>query len=425
MVLKGFFRNALFITLIGSSHSVFALGLSIPFQSAADIGDGRAGNAAVVRDASTNYFNPAGLVLFEHPQYVISEVAVLAHNTFQGVMSNPGLGQLTYEQGGVATTPSGTVPAIHYVKPLTKDLAIGVSFVVPSGLGFDYSNLSLIRYEVVSTAQSSPSLTPSIAYKITPHLSVGIGPDALFTYARQTVMVRTQPLTPHDSEVVNTASGIDFGWHGGLLYQFTPHTRIGLGYHSQVIVHIFGSSRFYSSGTLLPSFASNRFRATVPLASLTNLSVYHQMNCCWALLGSVEYMNWRIYKTDHAYNVGSPIGPVNVVSPRNFRDTWYYALGSSYKLADNFLVRGGVDYARGATNTANRKISVTDGSEIDINAGFHYQVNPTLGFDMGSNYGFINTVTVRDFNTRSGNFLAGRMHGTGVTLGGQVTWDVV
>lgn len=89
---KGFSYIALTSLLAGISNSTLALGLSIPFQSAADIGDGRAGNAAVVRDASTNYFNPAGLVRFQHRQLVISDVGVISHFNYNGLMTNPGLG---------------------------------------------------------------------------------------------------------------------------------------------------------------------------------------------------------------------------------------------------------------------------------------------------------------------------------------------
>lgn len=327
--------------------------------------------------------------------------------------------------GRPSTSPRGLVPAIHYVSPLAKNVAFGVSLVVPSGLGFDYSPTSVLRYEAVTTTQSSASLSPSLGFRVHPQFSIGFGPDALFTYARQIVMARTQPLTPGDSRIKNTASGLDYGWHGGLLYEMTPYTRMGLGFHSQVIIHLFGNSRFYSNGTILPSNVSTQFRATIPLASLTNLSIYHDMTSRWALLGSVEYMNWHIYKYDHAYNVASPGGHVDVTLPRRLRDTWYFALGSSYQLTEQWLFRGGIDYARGSTTTATRQITLTDANEIDLNFGFHCQVTRTAGVDFGSNYGFINTVTVNHINPASGDHLSGRMSNTGLTIGGQLTWDMV
>lgn len=422
---KGFTHLAQFGVLATLSNSAFALGLYIPFQSAADIGDGRAGNAAVVRDASTNYFNPAGLVLFQHPQLVISDVGVLAHYNYNGTMSNPGLGSPTFEKGHPSSTPRGLVPAFHYVYPLTKELAAGVSLVVPSGLGFEYAPDSVLRYEAVSTMQSSASLSPSIGYRVNSQFSVGVGGDALFTYARSSVMARTQPFTFKDSEAKNTVSGLDFGWHGGLLYQFTPHTRVGLAYHSQIILNLFGESRFYSNGPFLPSTVSSQFRATIPLASLTNISLYHDMTSRWAMLGSIEYMNWHIYKYDHAYNLASPAGPVTVTLPRRLHDTWYFAVGSSYQLSNQWLLRGGIDYARGSTVNANRLITLTDNNEIDLNFGIHCQATPTIGLDVGANYGLIKNVTINSTNPITRNHLSGRVTGTGETLGAQLTWDMV
>lgn len=420
--IKGFFSA----TLIGVwVTNVYALGLYIPFESAADMGDGRAGNAAVVRDASTNYFNPAGLVRFQHPQWVFSNVGVLSHLNYNGLMSNPGQGAPTFEVGTASTNPTGMVPAIHYVHPLFKDAAFGLSLVVPSGLGFDYSKKSLLRYEVDDTNQSSGSLSTSLAYRLNSHFSVGLGADALFTYARSIVMARTQLFTPGDSMVKNVASGIDFGWHGGVLYELSPNTRVGLAYHSQIIIHLFGTSRFFSNTPLVPSTVSKNFRATVPLASLTNLSAYHELTPYWAILGSVEYMNWRIFKYDHAYNLASPVGPVDVAILRKLRDTWYFALGSSYKFSEEYLVRGGIDYGRGSTTTTYREISIPDNNEIDLNAGMHWQFKPSMGIDVGSSYGFLRTVTINNTNPITGNHLTGRVTGTGVTLGAQLTWDVV
>lgn len=424
--IKPIIQTILIGTLSSVSGNALALGLYIPYQSAADMGDGRAGSAAVVRDASTNYFNPAGLVRFDHMQFVASEIGVTAHYTFTGQMFNPGLGVPTHEVGTASTTPNGLVPAFHIVVPLSKKWSLGASLIIPNGLGYEYGPQSIVRYNAWTAIASSASLSPSLAYRINPQFSVGFGPDFLYSLAKVKVLVDTRPFSLADSESKERLTGLDYGWHAGILYEMSPQTRIGLAFHSRVITHLYGQSVFYSSGFLPRRTISNNLRTIVPYASLSTLSVYHEVTPCLAVEGSMEFMNWNTYKFDRAKNVASPAGPpLDVTIYRGLRNTYYYALGGSYKLTENWLLRGGLAYARGSGKNAYRQITLTDGNQVALSLGVHNQTTKTIGLDIGLNTASIQTTTINTVNQSTGAVLSGRYPGTGSALGAQLTWDIV
>ena len=253
--------------------------------------------------------------------------------------------------GASSQSTRGVIPNFHYVHPINDQWAFGVSTLVPYGLGLEYSDTSLTRYDVFSAHQKGFELSPSLAYAINCHFSVGLGIDWLYYAAQLKSAQRTQPLTIMDSISTNEASSYNnFGWHAGILYQMNPQTRIGLNYRSSIVAHLGGTSRFYVRGSVDPAVlpngmtTNNNLRIILPFACQTTLSIYRDMTPCWAMLASLQYEGWGIYKYDHAYRVATPQGPVNEVLRAGYHNTLYAAVGTNYVLTDKWLARGGVGY---------------------------------------------------------------------------------
>ncbi len=432
--------------LASTSQSVLASGLTIPFgPGVVELGDGRSSRAAIAEDASTNFNNPAGLIRIQNQQMIVSAVAVSARQKFSGTMSNPGILALqgppfssfavpVTASGASSTTTKGVIPNFHYVYPLCDKWAFGISILVPYGLGLNYRITSLPRYEVTHALQAGYEISPSLAYAINDKFSIGLGPDMLYYSAKAKTAIRTQSLTLGDSTNTNEASSYNnFGWHIGALYQFTPQTRVGLSYRSAIVTHLNGTSRFYVTNSNLPSLVPNgmltshNFKLTIPLASITTLSAYHEITPCWAVMGSVEYEGWGIYKADHGYNIATAIPGVtqNAQIPANYRDTWFFALGSSYQLTDQWLVRGGVDYNTGMTTNAHREIMILDPTTFGVCLGARYKYSKKLHFDFATTQGFFKTVRINHKSPITGNRLVGKGRQMSIpTLGAQLTWNI-
>jgi len=410
---------------------LFAAGIRVPLESVASLGEARSGGAAAADDASTNFYNPAGLVRIHNRQLMIGAIPSNNHQRFSGTMTNPGntnifpAGSPIQEGATTSNNARGIVTNAHFVYPLPPKLALGVSLLIPSGLGTNYASTSLVRYNIDYASIVTVELSPSIAYEIVPGFSVGVGLDELYMGTKNKTAVRTQPLTPDDSIIYVAASNYATGWHAGLLYEFSPATRVGLSYRSQIITHLNGTSKFYpSTGGLFPAgrIASYNFKTTIPIASLTTLSAYHEINSFWTIMGSIEREGWGIWQYDHAYN--NALGG-DVSQERKLRDTWYFALGSRYKINESWLIRGGIDYSMSSTTTAHRDILITDPSIIGFGIGLRYQVSPPFILDVAYSHGFAKTVRINNTATSSGTTLTGNSYSSGNSLGAELTWNMV
>lgn len=427
---KNCLKNLLFFPLFLLSNSLYAWGLYIPLMNASDLGEERAGGAAFAGDASTNYSNPAGIFHVNHEQLVFVGSGVTSYIRFFGTMTNPGaLGLAPIRQPDTASTVvQGIIPAFHYIKPINDKWAFGFSTVSPYGLGLSYPADSMVRYDVIYAYDASLDISPSIAYKVNPQLSVAIGPDLLYFGIKSKAASRTQPLTASDSYITNQATSLTPGWHAGILYFITPATRVGLAYHSQMITHLKGTSKFYTMGGLfIPTGvnASYNLKATIPLASLTTLSVYHDVTHRWAVMGSLEFMNWGVYNYDHVYNEATPFGTVNFIAPRKLQNTWLYDAGTSYQVTDKWLVRTGISYVQGAASNTYRDIFITDPSTLNVAIGAHYQITKAIGTDFSYGHSYYKITYINNTNPLSLTTLTGKSKEKGFgSIGGQLVWNI-
>lgn len=422
---KRFITKNMFLLGAITASNVYAIGLYVPYQSAADMSDGRSATAAAARDASTNFSNPAGLTRFSKPQFVFSDIISIPYYQFHGTMFNPGLGSPIFERGEPASRLMGLIPAFHYVYPLSEKAALGISSIIPSGLGFDYKDTSIVRYEVVRTTLATTSLSPSFAYKILPNFSVAFGPDMLYSVSKTKTYVRTQPFTPGDSVATAYGSNIDWGFHLGVLYEFSPCTRVGVLYRTKSTLHLHGHSRLWATGPFFPArSSSNHYKNLIPLASLVSASVYHEPNTKVQVGATFEYMDWSVWNNDKIFNLATPAGPVSLTLPRKLRDTWFISTGGSYRLFDDVLVRAGVGYAIDSTTKRHREVTLPDPNVWIIAAGIHFPIFPTITADLGFNHSFFKKAHINHINPSTGDHLIGSLISDQSSVGVQINWTM-
>ncbi len=144
--------------LVGSA--AHAGGFSLYTEgSGAAIGNYAAGIAASVQDASTGWYNPAGLAWLGSEQAVFSGIGIFPSTKMSGTSSFSTLGLPSYNQNftDLDGGENAFVPAFHYALPINDRLTIGLSVVSPFGLSTNYEMGSPVRYgatftELLSTA---------------------------------------------------------------------------------------------------------------------------------------------------------------------------------------------------------------------------------------------------------------------------------
>lgn len=426
---QGLKKGLLFSSSLLFSTAVFSAGFQLPFYSISDLGNAFAGASVLAGDATTNYGNSAGDILIENPEISITASAIAASLKFNGSMSNPGLGSPISETGKQSTHPFGILPTFHYVVPLTDKIAFGISLTAPFGLSADYHKNSVGRYNIYFESAVSEQLTPSVAFKLTDKLAIGMGPDLQYFKTTSRDKVRTEPFTFGDSIVrIQNLQGVALGYHAGLIYEFTPQTRVGANYRSKFTQHLKGQSEFDTNGgVFVPQghFKSNNTKVRLPLPPNLLLGAYHAFNPHWSVMATAIWSGWDVYKENSIVSLATIVGPTNSAVPTQYNNTWEIHAAANYRLNDKWLFRVGSTYIEGATNKKWRDLIYADNDSISVAAGANYRYSKTISGDFGYMHTYMKTARINTVNPVSFNAINGNSKTASDVVGLQLNVDFV
>ncbi len=406
-----------------------AAGYKLEFQSAATLAD--SGDAAVVEDAGTNWYNSAGLVLLPQ-QLVMSGIEIYQHTKYSGTVTAPSVPGGTVPGGFNQTSttnsyPNAYLPAVHYVYPFKERWAAGISIVPAWGLMEDYGN-AFLRYNLMRLYTKTIDVAPSLAMKINDQWSVGLGPDFHYFSVQSSNAVRTQPAgTLGDSLSRYSADHWNEGWHAGLLFRLNDATRFGLNYRSRIVMHLQGYSGFGLNGGAYSE--TNQFKVNIPLPPTTSFSIYHDMTARWAMMGTVSYDQWGIVKAYNANNyqsittTGAPI-LIAASSPQFMSNTFDWGLGTHYQLNKEWMLRGNVKYEPTPTNNANRDVNFPDGDKLGFQLGARYQINKKLMLDLVYGHVFVKQEKIGLTNPVTSVATNGHVNTSINLAGAQLVWNI-
>lgn len=398
-----------------SHQSIHAGAFSLYTESSAvAIGNYAAGVAAEAVDASTAWYNPAGLVLLKKQEVLLSGIGVFPSSELTGTSTFSTVGVPSYFQSftNLQGAENAFVPAVHYALPLGERAAFGLSVVSPFGLSTDYGIGSPVRYAATLSRLRVIDLSPDIAGKLTDHLSFGAGLDLQWAQVDfdgvlglPNIAFVNPDATPttFDSTSSNRGDSIGFGFHTGLMSVFNDnHTRIGVNYQSKVSHRFTGTStlkgRLADPDLTDPTavFSDNVLMSNpINLPDVVTLSGYQDVNSKLALLGSIVYTGWSSFKTIELSNVAAfnpNLDPnqalVNSTATEHYQDVWRFAVGANYHVTDQWMMRAGAGYDQTPTVNSARDIRLPDVNRWALSVGTHYQVRPNLGVDIGYTYLF-------------------------------------
>lgn len=381
-----------------------------------------AGVAAEAADASTGWYNPAGLALIHNQQAVFAGVGVFPTSGLSGTSTfTTTVGQTTiptYSQSftGLNGSVSAFVPSFHYALPIGENATFGLSVVSPFGLSTDWGPGSAVRYQSTFTELLTSNISPEIGGKLSENFAVGAGLDLQYARVKFNRILGAPtilnfllpPVNPIivDSLSYNKGTSYGVGFHAGVMGIFNDkHTRVGLNYQSKMRHTFHGYSELtgrmantFNLFAPLPGpgvFRSNNLSSNpIELPDVVTLSGYHDLNEKIAFLASVVYTGWSSFKVIQLNNVAAPginvtgLGNVNPVlvnstSPQNYSDAWRFALGANYHVNQKLMLRVGGGFDGTPTNDVDRDVRLPDADRWALSVGAHYQARPDIGVDLG------------------------------------------
>jgi long-chain fatty acid transport protein len=380
--------------LITASVTANAAGFALIEQSGSGMGNAFAGAAAVAEDASTIYFNPAGMTYVEGTQIVGTLHLINTSADFNDKGSINGTARPLGDEGSNAGDLS-FVPNFYYKRDISDTLKFGLGISVPFGLKTEYDKDWLGRFQAVKSEVKTININPSLAFKVNDQLSLGAGLSAMRLEAELTSAVNFGAFGEGYSRVKGDDWG--FGFNLGAIYQATSDTRLGIAYRSKVEQHLDGDVKFdHPAGLPAPFLAATpngNVTADVTLPESLSLSVFSKLDDKWDLLGDVTWTRWSQFQE---LRVVRDSGSTLAVTPENWDNTMRYSIGVNYHYSDSLKLRAGLAYDEEAISDSYRTARIPGNDRKWLTLGLGWQATTMTKLDVGYAHLFISDADIND-----------------------------
>jgi long-chain fatty acid transport protein len=442
-----------------SAMSVGANASGYRFGSQSVAGQGTAdANGAEANDASTIFYNPAGLSRLDGTQISAGATVVVPHSTYNDSGSTHFTGQPTNGTPAKDYAPDAvTAPSLYISKKLNDQWAAGFGLFVPYGAKLDYGNTWSGRYALSNIKLEAITLNPSVSFKLNEHHAFGFGIDAEFMKAelgqavdvpgtvaalstpagaaqgaaliRQIVALGGNPaLLRTAGDAHGSNDGKDWGWgfNLGYLYTLDENTRFGLAYRSSISHQLRGST-VWDFSQVTTDQVVNKVLATasrkVNSAALVTLrtpeslsaNAFHQFNSKWAGMADVTFTRHNRMENLDIQFPGTDEG--TEVIRQQWKNTVRVSLGGNYAYNDSLTLRAGVAYDESPVQNAElTHAALPDSDRMQYSFGANWKLSPRSSIDFA--YSFVDFKDAKINYTNNCNPLATGCTGNGETTRG-------
>jgi len=394
-------------------------------QSGSGLGNAFAGGAAAAEDASTVYWNPAGMSRMPGIQLAGAASLICLSAKFSDNASQPAALQPLGGNGGDAGN-CNVIPATYFVAPINQQWAFGIGVNVPFGLKTNYDPDWLGRFQAIESKVETINVNPSVSWKPTDSLTIGAGANwqrlkatltskvnyagGMATAAQaaaagglippSAVLPIIGAYTGSQSDVKVTGDDTAWGWDVGVLWEIDKATRIGATYRSSLKYTVQGSVNF-SNPPIPPTLpaplvpvatalsngvnavlANGDISLAIKLPSTTNVSFFKSMDR-WDWMADVQFTNWSSVQN---LTIVRSTGALLQNTPENFKNTWRGSVGANYHYTEQWMFRGGVAFDQSPVNDTDRTPRLPDEDRWWFSIGAQYKFNPQAWLDFGYTY---------------------------------------
>lgn len=372
--------------LLAFSGAVAAAGFQALEQNASGLGVSYAGSAAVADNASTIYYNPAGMTRLSGVNVSVGWAGEGQSNHFKN--NGTGVtGTLTLSGGnGGDGGDWNSLPNGYLSWQVANDWVVGVGISRPYALSTEYDNSWVGRYNAVNSEITSVNVNPSVAWKVSDRVSLGLG----LNYQKLNLSFSNYNAAGLQTVRADDTAG---GWNAGALFTLSPSMRLGVAYRSGMDFRLTGdrSLRLDTPGTF-------------------TLSVWQQVSDRWEAMGDLSFSNWGRF--DRL--------ALGTTESYNFENSWRLAWGAAYKANEAWKVKFGFAFERSPVTDGDRTARIPESNRLWLSLGGQWRPSPKSALDFGYAYLYQKSAPVNNLqNFGGGNTatLRGRFDNSGHVLG--------
>ena len=370
--------------LSGLSSATMAAGFALIEQNASGLGNAYAGQAASAQDASTVYFNPAGLMRIEGRQLVVAGHLIRPSAKFtdggSSTISGAGDGG---DAGGWAF-----VPNFYYAGDLAPGFKFGLGVNAPYGLKTEYTVPWAGQTQAVTSHLRTINVNPSIAWLYDEKIAVGAGinyqmADAILSTANGGGVV-----------VKMKGDGDAWGYNLGVMVKLGNDNRVGFAYRSQMKQDLEGTA-----GGVTP------IAADIELPASASLSLFNRINESWDLLADLTWTGWSTFEKLEVVPAAGGAALLSV--DENWQDSLRVSVGANYHTGKKWTWRAGMAYDQTPVpDAAHRTPRIPDEDRIWLAFGGQYRLSPAGWVDFGLAHLFVKDADIN--HTEKGVTLQGQ-----------------
>lgn len=415
---KVMLKTTLSFAVALASTQIFASGFALNEQSISGMGTGFAGRSSSADDASTIFGNPAGMSRLKREQVTGGAALLDARTDISDASSSPNNGSNDGDMVPLVAVPMG-----YYVKPIDEHWAFGIGMYAPFGLVTDYENGFAGRYFGSKSEVKVITLQPTVSYAFNDKVSIGFGPTINRIEGTLESNLSITQAAP-DGKVKIKGDDTALGYNIGVLVQATDSTRVGLTYHSKVKYKLEGDTKVdYNVLAAVGQSPNQKYDASLDLTTpeSVDFSVTHELNDKWTLYAGSTWTRWSRLKEITVENKGVPTilnGQFGTITEeQNWHDTWAHAIGASYQLNKQWVLRTGLSIDQAPTNNVDRSPRIPTGDRKIFSLGAGWSPTDDLTIDVAYSYLHEESVKINNSNNRGQTYNAkyeNRANGFGV-----------
>ena len=422
-------KTAFILSAALLSTAVQASGYHFGTQSVNAQGTANAA-AAEAADASTIFYNPAGLTKLDSSQISVNANIVFPSIHYEAESATDFTGIPVQGSKSGKITKTTVAPHVYGAYKASDDVTLGLGVYVPFGSATEYEKDSVLRHNINKLGLTTIAIEPVVAWKLNDRHSFGAGIIAQHTSAelrkyadwgiKQKAVAKASgkpdaaiaAAIQADGHADVKGSDWGFGYQLAWMWDINDRARVGVNYRSKVSHTLEGTADWEADGAYakrawdLGAMAARGYvpneKASEKIVTPESLSVHGMYRATdkTNLFGDVTWTRHsRFNKAELVFEKEKIIvngqSDRTVITP-NWRNTYKVAFGGSYQVTEPLQLRAGIAFDKSPVKSAeDRMNSLPDGNRIWFSVGAKYQLGKNHVIDAAYSHIHINDTVYR------------------------------
>ncbi len=319
------------------------------------------GNAVVAQvDApSAVFYNPAGLAGIAGTDLEAGTTVVFPNTTFHSNVT----GLDTRGDAGPA------FPSYLFVsRQVGSAWGMGLGIYAASGNKVEYPSDWEGRFVVTSAELRQVHLAPSMAYRVSPQVSVGAGLVITRADFQQASQIDLSAFGLPEGTADLEGDGFGVGANVGVQARLGA-TLLGAVYKSASSIAFDGNARFQVPALATPFFPNGGMETSLKFPQMVIVGVANRAIPRLTLEGDVQWSNWNKLDNQDIRFDNNTLAVQDTRVLLDWQDTWTFRIGGQYDVTDAVVFRAGYTFDPSAVPDATLSPVFPEPDKHEVNVG--------------------------------------------------------